>query len=70
MWDFIMTKVKAFGAALGVLVLPAAAAAAIKAFEQSFGYDVPAEWEAWIIGWATVPGGWLGAYLAPKNKTA
>lgn len=70
MWDFVMTKIKAFGAALGVLVLPAAAAAGIKAFEQAFGFDVPTEVEAQIIGWASIPGAWLGAYLAPKNKTA
>lgn len=47
--DWILQRAKAF---MG-LAVPAIAAALIKAFEQSTGFDVPTDWEVGIISIVT-----------------
>lgn len=59
--NFILERMKAWMAAL----IPAVATAAIKATEQSLGFDIPIEWEVMVIGFLTG----LVVHQVP-NKTA
>ena len=57
--DWILQRAKAFAGALAVAFVPAV----ITAFEKSFGFDVPASWEAWAL--AAVTG--LFVYAVPNK---
>ena len=43
--NFFLERLKAFGAAFAVAVVPALIGAA----ETASGFDIPASWEAWIM---------------------
>jgi hypothetical protein len=60
MMDFILSRAKAFIAALAVGVVPVV----ISAAESASGFDIPASWEAWLLMLVTG----LAVYQVPNKK--